>query len=380
MKKTVLLYSTILIGLFAIGCSDVGFQSIPSKTCTNFNNGSDQSCKFDPSGNTYTVNFKTGQIDILFIDDNSGSMSPEQQKMADAFSGFLNNIDHLDYQIAITTTDIPKTDGGLLEFTDESGNASGKRVISKSNGTYSVNNSLFKGTIKRKETLACDQSGYSNCPSSDERGIYAMNRVIERSEHGFLRAGAHLAIVVLSDEDQRSQTTYDSNSGQYVGAFANYGYALEDKDYPETLVDTFTSKFASKTLSVHSVIVKPGDTYCKSAQDQGNLKGFYGYLYNILSNAKNNGMGANGQVVNGSVSSICNSTYYSTLDFASSLAAANANKQIVKMQCLPDASDITVTSSQTVNYTIDSANQTLVFNNLPLGVDVSVSYVCPNSI
>lgn len=388
MRIQALLLTLIIAGILGTGCSDVGFKSIPSQTCVDFNNGGDQTCVVGTSGNTYTVKFTTGQLDILFINDNSGSMSPEQQKMADAFPNFFNNIRNFDYQIAMTTTDMIATKGKLLEFEGTNDAMSGKFVLKKGNQSEAELLDLFKGTIQRDETIACDQSGYNPavCPSSDERGIYAMNSVITNNQYSFLRPGAHLAIVVLSDEDQRGYTVWSSSEGRYVSGYGVPQYELQSVDYPETLVEKFASKFSSKTFSVHSVIVDSQS--CKDAQTKyvtnyrgqtTQLKGFFGHLYNELSSNYST-LDQYGPIVRGSVSSICSTTYDSNLDFMSSLAAANALNQTVKMKCLPASDKITVTSSQTVNYSIDSANKSIVFTNVPPGVEVKVTYECPSSI
>lgn len=388
MRTQALLITLLLASIFGIGCSDVGFKSIPSQTCVKFNNGSDQSCVVGTSGNTYTVKFTTGQLDILFINDNSGSMSPEQAKMADAFPNFFNNIKSLDYQIAMTTTDMVKDQGKLLEFEDTNGTRSGKYILKKGAQSEAQLVDLFKGTIQRRETLQCDQSGYdpAKCPSSDERGIYAMNSVITNNQHGFLRNGAHLAIVVLSDEDQRGYTVWSSQEGRFVNGYGIPQYALQEVDYPETLVEKFASKYSSKTFSVHSVTVESSS--CKDAQtktvtnyrgETAQLKGFYGHLYHELS-ANYALLAQYGPIVQGSVSSICANYYDSNLNFMSSLAAANALKQTVKMKCLPPMDKITVNSSQNVNYTIDEANRSVVFQNVPPGVEVTVTYECPGNI
>lgn len=373
--------SLLIFGL-VVGCSDVGFQVVPSKTCVGFNNGRDQTCDFNPNGNNYSVTFKTGQIDILFVNDNSRSMSAEQAKMSNAFSGFVNSLANLDFRIAMVTTDIKKDNGKLIEFTDEQGNASGEKFL-KPSSTELV--SKFKGTVKRQETLDCE-SDPTNCPSDDERGIYAANLAITRNEGAWLRNGAHLAIIALADEDQRSGTVFDATTGKWDGINAKFGFQLESKDYPETLVEDLSRLYASKTMSVHSVIVKPGDLSCLNQQTvylPGSaypLRGSYGNLYSQLSDPVPNDLTSLGQIVKGSTTSICNSTYYSDLNLVGSLVSANADHHSIQMQCLPDLNDITVEASQSIDYSVDTNTKKILFDNLPFGVEVKVSWVCPNSI
>ncbi len=364
-----------------MACSDVGFKSVPSQTCQKFNNNKDQSCAFGPKGNDYTVSFRTGQIDILFVNDNSRSMAPEQSKMANAFSGFLNKIANLDYQIAMVTTDIDA--GNLLTFKENSSD-SGVKVLKRGVDANKVV-ARFQNTVQRQETIDCDISGGTNCPSNDERGIYAMNLVVQKNQSKFLRNGAHLAVVILSDEDERGQTIYDSSSQNYESAIASR--PLEDLDLPETFVENFTDKFSTKDVSVHSVIVKPGDSSCLNAQEvylgggKPSLKGFYGNLYQQLSYGGTNGLGNYGQIINGSSTSICDSTYYNKLDLIGSLAASNAQKHKVKMVCAADPADINVTSTGgTVTYTLDTDGRTLLFDNTAPGIEVTVTYTCPNTI
>src|SRR6185436_15414002 len=92
-------------------------------------------------------------------------------------------------------------DGKFLQFTNTSHQGSGLYVINKNTPNAQ---DLFQGTIQRSETLACDQSGFSAaaCPSTDERGIYAANLAIKSGQHSFFRQGAHLALVILSDENE----------------------------------------------------------------------------------------------------------------------------------------------------------------------------------
>jgi hypothetical protein len=367
---------------FLVACSDVGFQTVPSKTCVDFNEGGDQSCRVNPEGNTYTVKFTTGQVDLLFLNDNSRSMSPEQSRMADAISGIINNIANLDYRIAMITTDLAKEDGRLLEFTDEAGRRSGEKFLVKTSTNLL---SKFRGTVQRKETVNCDNNT-TPCPSDDERGIYSVNRAMERNEGGWIRSGAHLAVIALADEDQRSGTYFDTDLGKWEAVNAKFGYALEDKDRPETLVTDFSRRYPGKIMSFHSVIVPPGDSYCLNQQTvylPGNpfpLRGSYGNLYDILSRAAGNGLDRLGQIVDGSVASICNSTYYNDLNVMGSMIAANANRYSVQMQCLPKTEDIKVTASQAVDYSVDQASKKILFSNLPFGVEITVSWVCPNSV
>ena len=105
-------------------------------------------------------------------------MSREQEKMANAFSGFINSIANFDYQIAMVTTDIENDGGRLLTFVDENGNTDGEKVLKK--GASNIV-SKFRGTIQEaRNLLSVTTIGYAadSCPSTDERGIYAANNAV----------------------------------------------------------------------------------------------------------------------------------------------------------------------------------------------------------
>ncbi|MEK6555366.1 MAG: hypothetical protein AABZ31_09010, partial [Bdellovibrionota bacterium] len=289
-KYTPALFVLVLLGL--IGCSDVGFKSLPTKTCENFN-ATDRSCIPGQTTNTYNYSFRTGDVDILIVNDNSGSMFPEQAKMGTQFPNFLYSIRNLYYQIAMVTTDITSAESGANRPANGNGAfrdgkfldfSSGEFVLKPSaTNTTSVLQAKFNDTIQRDETYACGSTGSfenASCPSGDERGVYAMTLAAERNEQSFFRPGAHLAVIILSDEDERSSSAAYGPGGTRP---------LQAKDLPETFLQTMLTKYPSKTVSVHSVIIRPGDSSCLQKQvhnvpgSVAPLRGFEGKIYAELS-------------------------------------------------------------------------------------------------
>lgn len=258
-----------------------------------------------------------GLVDILIVNDNSGSMSTEQAKMADRFSTFVQSMGSLDYRIAMITTDVSShfsstpagvqnlpaeqngngkwQDGNLIEF------APGVKFLDRSTPNKET---LFANTIKRQETLTCEQSGYQNCPSGDERGIFAANLALDKegTVAQFMRPTAHLAIIILSDEDERGlsdprsvQTPSDEQLRQM--------YPLENYDLPQTLVSRFQSRYPDKTLSAHSIVVPDNDCRDKqTGQSNSWIRGVVGYSYIALSS-----------LTGGKVGTICADDYGSQL-------------------------------------------------------------------
>ncbi len=287
------IYSLTL--LFIVSCTPGRFERTPQTKCSSDNG----ECFFDE-----TIQTNGGMVDILFVNDNSGSMSFEQSKMADRFPNLLQKLDErwLDYRIGITTTDISTADNGPRAINQNGALQDGKLISYSNSQKYLEPNTpdkynLFLTAMKRPETLECEsfinsaiasglsqlssayqQGYYDHCPSGDERGVMAALASIYYNPDHMIRPEAHLAVVIISDEDERSWGITDSGSP----------YALGFYDQPQTFIDVIKQKYPSKTLSVHSVIVKPNDSSCLTAQNNqmsGIVKGQYGTIYEQLSNA-----------------------------------------------------------------------------------------------
>lgn len=177
------------------------------------------------------------KVDILINIDNSGSMEYEQKNMAQRVSRFIEILRGLDYQIAVTTTDprdVTLGDGRLIP-------------LYGTNGEYILNSSVPEDVAQYRlgMTLQRPETG-----GASEQAIFTSTRVIERSLSGssahrsFIRDGAQLAVVVISDEDES---------------------ASEAKNNPENLTKLIHDSFGGqKTFTWHSIITRPGDTQCKS--------------------------------------------------------------------------------------------------------------------
>lgn len=263
---------SFFVGLY-VGCSPVKF-SLDDSLCK------DSGCIVENGKYSfnYSVTSGTGKVDILIVDDNSASMSFEQKRLAPRFANFIQNLDsrNVDYRIAITTTDIS---GGKFP--------QGGKLITYADGSAyltpqtSNRQSLFNSAIQRPETLDCENfiaqwfrdhdissqnsadyaTGYANnCPSGDERGIYSANLVVQNNPANFIRSDAHLSVIFLSDEDERS------------GLYSNGSYPLDDLDQPATLVNNVKSILGNEkynSLSIHSIVVK--DNACLAIQNNQTL-------------------------------------------------------------------------------------------------------------
>jgi hypothetical protein len=407
----------VVVG-YLVACSPVKFdsKSEPSTSCQGFS----QACvsgggldNFD-----YQTSVGGGKVDILFVDDNSASMSFEQNQIATRFTNFIAALDasNVDYRIGIITTDV-STSQASAPFTNgsrtinQNGALQDGRLIQFGNGQYYITQStsnrvtLFANAIKRQETLTCEtylQSNssvgqtstdyLSNCPSPDERGIYAINLFLRSNPSGFIRStdARHLAIVVLSDEDMRSSVYPDATS-----------FALTSDDLPSSVISTARSLYGNTTLSVHSLIVKPGalngvtaeqasqaldsaivsgfnssnrpsamfatgDSACLAAQNSqiNGVSGSYGYMYALLT-----------RLTGGIEGSVCATDYASQL----TSIASNIGQQLNQLQLActnPQSLSITFITGTPVGYTISGT--TLSFSSpLNTGVTIRVQYSCP---
>ncbi len=130
-------------------------------------------------------------VDVLWIIDNSGSMSDTIRQLGNAMNTFINSFVNLgmDYQIAVVTTDMANP--------AESGHFMGPIIKS----------STFAPADAVNEFRAQTSQGFSGSP--DEMGLSASMAALSAplstgSNAGLIRSNATLAVVVISDEEDSS--------------------------------------------------------------------------------------------------------------------------------------------------------------------------------
>lgn len=362
-----------LIIVFYSGCSPVKFSLDDSKC-------KDSGCIVDDG--KYSFNYSTtaeyGKVDILIVNDNSASMSFEQARLGPRFTNFITDLDNrkIDYRIAMTTTDVAGASGGKL--------VSFKEGVFYLTPKDSDRVALFNDKIKRDETIACEKfiadwirnnggdrnainstaysSGYSkNCPSGDERGVYSANLIIKNNPSSFIRADAHLAVIFLSDEDERS------------GLYGSMGYALEEMDQPNYLISNVKSTLGEEkfnSLSVHAIVVK--DQSCLNHQNSQALDNYSptaglvtGSIGNVYLTFTSQGWGNSAD--------ICSNDYPSQLGQIRTKITERIKD--IMLSC-SNPSDLVVTvSGNPVSHTVDG--KVLKFNQqLAPGTSVTLSYRC----
>lgn len=290
----------------------------------------------------------TPLVDILFVVDNSKSMSKEQAELGKKFPNFISNISNLDWKIAITTTSLssnktsfdPLLDGNLVYVNNS------KNVISKGD------------TDAETDFLNAIQVGDTG--SADERGIYASNLAIKKNDNKWMRQDAHLAIILISDEDERST-----------------GINLEFYDLPDSLPSTVKQFLGTtKTSSFHSIIIRPGDDSCLKLQnDSSSAWGSGGNTGNTYANLT--------QLTNGILGNICSSDYGIQLTDIGKQIQNNIGR--IKLECKPviDTNhNIRISVNDIINSDLKFQinNDEIIFDApVAIGSKIKVDYFCSSN-
>ena len=186
-------------------------------------------------------------VDILFVVDNSGSMSDEQQSLAQGFEGFIEQsaVWNVKYQIGLVTTDV-KYDGGTLvgppRFVTNNNNSPflvnaivGTDGSGDERGLLAAWLALQKDMVEDNE-LACNS--VSQCPVLSPQST-CVDGGCGGPNRGFLRPNAKLAIIWVSDEEDHSP----GELSEYLSFFKSLkapgqvrGYAIVGDPSSETNV------------------------------------------------------------------------------------------------------------------------------------------------
>ncbi len=242
---------------------------------------------------------ESNKVDILVITDNSGSMAQEQRNLASPLNGFIANLNSagLDWQIAVTTTDVCSISGNPGGECVKMPDAAKGRFIGPIQTTPPYGNQYI---IKKSNSQSADEQTFSSIVqrgaeigSGDERGLYALNLAIDKRDTdnaGFFRDNSALAVVILTDENERSVGGKAGNS--------NEQQPLENFDLPQPLIAKMNTIWGgAKPLQFNSIIVKPDDQACIDANGFHDSPNHAGTIYKEMSD-----------LTNGAIGSICETT------------------------------------------------------------------------
>lgn len=139
---------------------------------------------------TFVQLYSNSQIDLLWVLDNSASMTDRRAYVASNMASFISLLTSrkaLDYQMAVTTTDHFTTAGNLIQ------NPQGLRVVK-----YGVS------TNPASDVASIINNIQDSATSFWEQGLESSYKALENHGAEFSRNGATLYIVYLSDEEDYS--------------------------------------------------------------------------------------------------------------------------------------------------------------------------------
>jgi hypothetical protein len=354
--KEVICVSLLMAGI-VVGCSPANFSSSggggnPPVTVTCNPSANCVTTTLAPKGANYdysvTVPAGPNQADILFVVDNSGSMSSFQNDLAARLGSFIQGFSSkLDWRIAVITTDMDSDttyrNGHLVELSG----APGQYWITKA--TSSAAN-VFKDTV-----TSVGQKG-----SGDSRAIFAAMTAINRNEFSWIRSTGNLTVIVLSDEDERGQGGNEQNFAMIAG-----------EDYPQDLTGVVTNAFPSKVFLADAIVIDPSSSTganclnSLNASKGGSNQSYTAQWYSQLT-----------QVTGGRTGNICASDYSGTLNNFGHAVAYTPDP--IVLNCTPVNNAVNVTITPAANSSPIINGTSLTFSpQLAAGTVVRLKYSCP---
>jgi len=236
------------------------------------------------------------KTDILFVVDDSGSMAAEQTRLATAFADFIAQLSATpvqnDFQVGVTTTavDLPLCDafdgGGActtwhLRTAYASGAPYAAGALVAAAGRPAI---LGAGSPTLVDDFIANVRVGTLGPSK-EQGLRAMQQALDGRNPGFLRPGARLAVIIVSDEDDCS----DSGTAPQI-IYAGTDRCHSDQEQAllppvQRYVDLLRGPLGGEVRNVHlgflvgvNVTGNPPRPVCNSA-------GYPPYRYQVLADA-----------------------------------------------------------------------------------------------
>lgn len=158
------------------------------------------------------------KLDILFVVDNSGSMRAFQQRLANNFNSFIQNFvtKNYDYHIAVTASDAYLAGAN---FRNNPVYSRFKRPSATPN--FPIISSTTPNPIA---AFIANTDAVGDTGSGDERAFSSFKAALENTSNaGFLRPGAFLSVIILSDEDDFSDPNRPEGGWRF-GGVADHSY------------------------------------------------------------------------------------------------------------------------------------------------------------
>lgn len=310
---------------------------------------------------TETVAYGNKQVDFLLVLDDSNSMLPELQKLAQRMGQFLSSLEdsRIDWQMCLTTT---------------RGISRGATVSYGSSMNWSQYNPstgvplhlLKKGTANLQSIFTAT---VNNLPiggglSGDERAIKATYEHFSKVyEHDCYRPNAAVSVIIISDEDERSVGNNPSKVKAQDNPTAYQPFEFED--YPVNLLTHSRHIFgADSRFTFSSIIVRPEDTACEIEQDKALSPSHPGYTYQEMS-----------LLTDGGIGSICDQDYADNLNnFKYKIVNSLSN---LILECIPlsNSLKVIVEGLPTTAFKLDGTSIKFAYP-LSEGTKIDFQYEC----
>lgn len=286
--------------------------------------------------------FTPRKLDVLFVVDNSGSMSSSQSSLASNFPSFINYFKNkgYDFRIAVTTTDAFYAD----QFINSGCSLCNAQQAQFRSGTTPAIRIVDNLTPNLESVFSSNvQVGISG--SGDERAFSSFKAALGSSLNaGFHRSDAFLSVILVSDEEDFSHDDINMNE--------NYAQpTLHSVASYKSFLETFTAGQATVDFSVSTISIL--DNACLTALGGGRK---IGTRYMQLADA-----------TGGTKNSLCNS--FSTILDNISTSIASQTQASFALNKIPNVSTIRVLIDGVLvpqdaanGWSYDSASNTISIN------------------
>ena|GEM_PF-2670347 len=254
MSKSLKIASLIVTALtIVVGFNNCGGVNFSNKALTSESLSSEGFIQ-----SIYTAPVLSAPTDILFVIDNSHSMTAELSNLGQRFPALAQKLGNKDWQACLVTTDWENERGALRPWNDSS------YVLTPQTAHFET---VFQNTLNQ---ITQDNAV---APSYYEHGISSAHDAFDHAftsmAHGCFRPNAAKVVVIVSDEDELGDGWTQPHSETPL-----------PQDLPENLVLKAKEMFGNDvSLSVHAVAVTPGDLSCLNQQrmETGTYDISYGY-------------------------------------------------------------------------------------------------------
>ncbi|MCB0513392.1 MAG: hypothetical protein KDC60_03075, partial [Bacteroidetes bacterium] len=235
-----------------VGCSPVGFDVNEKAICEDLDG---ESCNpITPNLAEFTTQYTVARakVDVLIVNDNSGTMRYEQREMGNRFNTFISRLAGFDWQLGITTMDVSNSnrnangEQSIAPTVTPNPNLQDGKLVPFSNGSYLIREGNTNALDLFRNAIEITDQGLS-----DERGILTASMALQKSgTTGLVRNDStHVAIIMLTDEDVRSGGEANNTNPATAGLLDIM--PRDKKTYLESIWNQVNSNH-DKTISVHS--------------------------------------------------------------------------------------------------------------------------------